>query len=165
MIAVDTLLQQRHRGNNPIKVALVGAGASARMIALHLLIPVQGVRLVAVADRSLVNALQTFREGGVSAANEAATQGVLEDTINRGGCAITDNATLFCESAMVDIIIDATGAVEFGAQLAMRAIENHKHLVLVNTELDSTLGPILKVHADKAGVTVTNTDGDEPGWP
>jgi predicted homoserine dehydrogenase-like protein len=163
MIAVDTLLLQRHRENNPIKVALVGAGASARMIALHLLIPVQGIRLVAIADRSLDNALQTFQEGGVSAVTKAATQGVLEDTINRGACAITDNATLFCESGMVDIIIDATGAVEFGAQLAMRAIENRKHLVLVNTELDSTLGPILKVHAEKAGVTVTNTDGDEPG--
>jgi predicted homoserine dehydrogenase-like protein len=35
--------------------------------------------------------------------------------------------------------------------------------VLINTELDSTLGPILKVHADRAGVIVTNTDGDEPG--
>jgi predicted homoserine dehydrogenase-like protein len=110
MIAVDTLLLQRHRENNPIKVALVGAGASARMIALHLLIPVQGIRLVAIADRSLDNALQTFQEGGVSAVTKAATQGVLEDTINRGACAITDNATLFCESGMVDIIIDATCA-------------------------------------------------------
>jgi len=36
-------------------------------------------------------------------------------------------------------------------------------VVLVNAELDSLLGPILKAKADKAGVVVTHTDGDEPG--
>jgi predicted homoserine dehydrogenase-like protein len=34
---------------------------------------------------------------------------------------------------------------------------------LVNAELDSMLGPILKQKADRAGVVLTNTDGDEPG--
>jgi predicted homoserine dehydrogenase-like protein len=29
--------------------------------------------------------------------------------------------------------------------------------------LDGTLGPILKVYADKAGVVITNADGDQPG--
>src|SRR5262249_12588078 len=40
---------------------------------------------------------------------------------------------------------------------------NGKHVVMVNAELDSLLGPILKTKADSAGVVVTNTDGDEPG--
>jgi predicted homoserine dehydrogenase-like protein len=35
--------------------------------------------------------------------------------------------------------------------------------VLVNAELDSLIGPILKAKADRAGVVVTHTDGDEPG--
>jgi len=34
---------------------------------------------------------------------------------------------------------------------------------LVNAELDSLVGPILKAKADEAGVVITNTDGDEPG--
>ena len=33
----------------------------------------------------------------------------------------------------------------------------------MNAELDATLGPILKVKADNAGVVITNTDGDQPG--
>jgi predicted homoserine dehydrogenase-like protein len=33
----------------------------------------------------------------------------------------------------------------------------------LNAELDATVGPILKVHADSAGVVYTYTDGDEPG--
>jgi len=45
----------------------------------------------------------------------------------------------------------------------MAAIDGHKHLVLVDAELDATVGPILKKKADEAGVVITNTDGDEPG--
>jgi predicted homoserine dehydrogenase-like protein len=33
----------------------------------------------------------------------------------------------------------------------------------VNAELDSLIGPILKMKADRAGVVITHTDGDEPG--
>ena len=47
--------------------------------------------------------------------------------------------------------------------MVLRAFEHGKHVVLVNAELDSLLGPILKVKADQAGVVLTHTDGDEPG--
>jgi predicted homoserine dehydrogenase-like protein len=53
--------------------------------------------------------------------------------------------------------------VEFGAAVALESIAHGKHTVIVNAELDSTLGPILKTKADAAGVVLTNTDGDEPG--
>jgi predicted homoserine dehydrogenase-like protein len=43
------------------------------------------------------------------------------------------------------------------------AFSHGKHVVLVNAELDSLIGPILKAKADEAGVVVTHTDGDEPG--
>ena len=33
----------------------------------------------------------------------------------------------------------------------------------MNAELDGTVGCILKVYADRAGVVLTNTDGDQPG--
>ena len=45
----------------------------------------------------------------------------------------------------------------------MRAVEHGKHIILMNVELDATLGPILKAHADRAGVVYSNSDGDEPG--
>jgi predicted homoserine dehydrogenase-like protein len=43
------------------------------------------------------------------------------------------------------------------------AIANGKPIVLVNAELDSLLGPLLKAKADAADVVITHTDGDEPG--
>jgi predicted homoserine dehydrogenase-like protein len=52
--------------------------------------------------------------------------------------------------------------VESGARVATEAIANRKHVLLVNAELDATVGPILKVLADRAGVVITNADGDEP---
>ena len=47
--------------------------------------------------------------------------------------------------------------------VVLEAFDHGKHVVLVNAELDSLLGPIIKAKADKAGVVVTHTDGDEPG--
>jgi len=163
MIAIDELLRQRHEHGDPIKVALVGAGAAARMIALQFLTPVKGIRLVAIGNRTLANAGQAYKEAGVNSTTTVANAGELEGAIAKGVHAVTDNPMLLCEASNVDVIVDVTGTVEFGARLAMYSIQNRKHLVLVNTELDSTLGPLLKVHADRAGVTITNTDGDEPG--
>ena len=53
--------------------------------------------------------------------------------------------------------------MEFSAQVVFKAIEHRKHVIMMNAELDGTVGPILKVYADKAGVVLTNVDGDQPG--
>jgi predicted homoserine dehydrogenase-like protein len=163
MLIVDKFLKQRHEEGNPIRVGMVGAGASAWMTALHLMTPVPGIRLVAVANRTLERAGRLFKDAGVSSVVDAKSHGDLEGAIAKGDCVITNDPTLLCDAEAIDVIVDTTGAVEFAAKLALRAIENRKHVVLGNTELDSTLGPILKVRADAAGVTLTNTDGDEPG--
>jgi predicted homoserine dehydrogenase-like protein len=34
---------------------------------------------------------------------------------------------------------------------------------MMNAELDGTLGPILKTYADRAGIVISNTEGDQPG--
>jgi predicted homoserine dehydrogenase-like protein len=53
--------------------------------------------------------------------------------------------------------------VEFGARVVLSAIENGKHVVVMNAELDATLGPLLKTRAEDAGVVYTASDGDQPG--
>jgi len=86
----------------------------------------------------------------------------LDAAIAAGRPAITDDPTLLTSSPAIDVIVEATGEVEFGGGVALAAIEAGKHLVLVNAELDSTLGPILKVKADAAGVVLTDMAGDQP---
>ncbi len=59
--------------------------------------------------------------------------------------------------------VEVTGTIEAAANVVLEAFDHGKHMVLVNAELDSLLGPILKAKADRSGVVVTHTDGDEPG--
>lgn len=163
MIIVDKALEKRHHDGNPVKVALIGAGYMGRGIALEIIGGMIGMKLVAVCNRTLAQAERTYVEAGVDSIKTVHTAAELTDAIRRGQYAITDDPFAVCAAEGVEAVIDATGETEFGAHVAMAAIENRKHLILMNAELDSTVGPILKVHADKAGVVITYTDGDEPG--
>jgi predicted homoserine dehydrogenase-like protein len=63
----------------------------------------------------------------------------------------------------IDVIVSATRSPEGGATNALAAIEHGKHVVMVDKEADSVVGPMLKRLADQAGVVFTTDDGDEPG--
>src|SRR6266851_7077223 len=86
-----------------------------------------------------------------------------ELTINRVLPLLTDNPSVLTNCDAVDILLEVTGTVEAAAGVVLEAFDRGKHVVLVNAELDSLLGPILKAKADRAGVVVTHTDGEEPG--
>lgn len=163
MILIDRALEQRHLDNRPIRVAVVGAGFMARGIALQIFHAVVGMRLVAISNRHLERAAQAYQEAGVDDVAAVTSVAELEAAIAAGRFAITDDPSVLCQSPSVDIVVEVTGAVEFGAHVTMEAIRHGKHVVLMNAELDGTLGPILQVYARKAGVIVTNTDGDQPG--
>ena len=47
--------------------------------------------------------------------------------------------------------------------MALEAFKHGKDVVLMNAEIDATIGPILDVYADKHGVILSACDGDEPG--
>jgi predicted homoserine dehydrogenase-like protein len=63
----------------------------------------------------------------------------------------------------VDLIVDTTGSVEFGAHVLLEAFKHGKDVVLMNAELDATIGPILQTYANKHGVILSACDGDEQG--
>jgi predicted homoserine dehydrogenase-like protein len=163
MILVDTALHKRHAEGNPVRVAMVGAGFMARGIALQINSAVPGMELVAISNRHIDGARRAYEEAGIADMYEVGTVQQLEEAIARNQAAITVDPFLLCEAAGIDAIIEVTGAIEFGAQVVLRALENHKHVIMMNAELDGTIGPILKVKADKAGVVITNADGDQPG--
>jgi len=70
---------------------------------------------------------------------------------------------LLCRAEQIDVLVDLTGSVEFGAHVVLEAARNGKHSVLMNAELDATIGPILGVHVRRHGVIMSACDGDEPG--
>lgn len=163
MIIVDKALERRHEEGNPIRVAQVGAGYMGRGVALQIITATVGMKLVAVSNRTLSEADRAYREAGVDSVRVVETVAQLEEAIARGQYAITDDAMLLCQAGGIDAVIEVTGTIEFGARVALKAIEHGKHVILMNAELDATLGPILKVYADRAGVVITNSDGDQPG--
>ena len=163
MILIDNALRKRHADDRPIRVGMVGAGFMARGIALQFLQSVVGMRLVAISNRTVANAERAFREAGADEVRHVQNVAQLEDAIRQGQYAVAEDALLLCRSESIDVVIEVTGAVELGARVVLEAIRHRKHVVLMNAELDGTVGPILQVHAQKAGVVLTNADGDQPG--
>ena len=163
MIIVDTALKKRHKENHPIRCAMIGAGFMGRGVALQILNFVQGMELVAISNRHVEGAKRAYNEAGVEEVRTVETDKQLDEAVTQGHYAVTEDAMLLCQAEGIDIVIEVTGTVEFGAQVAMKAIQNCKHVVTMNAELDGTVGSILKVHADQAGVIFTGADGDQPG--
>ena len=64
--SVDTALREREAAGRPIRVGMVGAGATGRAIALQLGTPVPGIRLVAIANRTPEHGERAFREAGIT---------------------------------------------------------------------------------------------------
>jgi len=163
MILVDKELEKRQQTDNPVRVALVGAGYSGRNIAYQIINSFPGLRLVAISNRTIAKARNAYASAGVAEIKEVVNARDLEQSILNKRFAITDDAAVLCEAEGVDAVIETTGTIDFAAGVVLRAIEHGKHTIVLNCELDATLGPILKVRADQANVIYSNSDGDEPG--
>jgi predicted homoserine dehydrogenase-like protein len=163
MIIVDSLLASRAVAGRPVQVGMVGAGFMAKGIANQITNAVPGMRLAVIANRTLSRAVECFRIAGVTEPRSVRSRAELEECIRSGIPAVTDDPFLLCTAGGLDCLVDVTGAVEHGAQVTMEAIRNGRHVVTMNAELDGTVGPILKQHADRAGVILTGSDGDQPG--
>jgi predicted homoserine dehydrogenase-like protein len=162
MIIIDNALRKREAEGNPIRVGMIGAGFMGRGLINQIAHSVPGQRMAAVFNRHPQKALDAYRYAGLEPI-VADTQAELEDAIRDGRPAVTDDPFLLCRSEQIDCLVDVTGAVEFGARVVLDAFANGKHVVLMNAELDATIGPILQVYARKHGVLLSACDGDQPG--
>ncbi|MBA8793244.1 putative homoserine dehydrogenase-like protein [Friedmanniella endophytica] len=163
MIIVDTALERRAAEGRPVRVAMVGAGFMGRGLTNQIVNSVPGMQLVAIANRSVANAERAYREAGVTDPAHAATAAEVDVAVAAGRAVVTDDYTAVTDAGCVEAIVEVTGAVEFGCHVVVRAIEQGKHVVLMNAEVDATVGPILARMAQAAGVVYTGCDGDQPG--
>lgn len=163
MILVDRALEERARSGDPIRVGLVGAGFMGRGIARQIVTAVPGIRLAAIANRTLEKADRAYREAGADHVVAAEDERALEQAIASGRYAVTEDAVALSRAEGIDAVIEVTGTIDHAAAVTLEAIEHGKHVVLMNAEVDATVGPLLKTKADRAGVVYTNADGDQPG--
>ncbi|MGG6293845.1 NAD(P)H-dependent oxidoreductase [Leptolyngbya sp. AN02str] len=163
MIIVDTALKARAESGNPVRVGMIGSGFMGRGIANQIANSVPGMELVAIYSRDIEAARFAYNQAGIENVVVVKSVGELEDAIAKGNYAITDDAMLLCRAEHIDALVEVTGTIEFGAHVVLEAIAHKKHVILMNAEMDSTIGPILKVYADREGVILTACDGDQPG--
>jgi predicted homoserine dehydrogenase-like protein len=119
--------------------------------------------LSAIADRTPANARRVYSELGLTDVTLADSTADVERAVFLGVPCITSDPYAVTKAGNIDVIVEVTGNVEHGARVVTSAIKWGKHVVLMNAELDATLGPLLKRLADQAQVIYTGCDGDQPG--
>jgi len=124
---------------------------------------VPGMRMAAVYNRRPERAHHVYTYSGCENIVVASTQSQLDNAIREGRPTVAEDPFHICRSDQIDVIVDVTGSVEFGAHIILEAFRHGKSVVLMNAEVDATIGPILQVYARQYGVILSACDGDEPG--
>ena len=117
-----------------------------------------------VSDIDLASSRLAFTRAGFSDDDivECDSRSAALQAIERDQRVILSDPLLMMDLPL-DVIAEATGSAEAGAVHVSEAIRNGKHVTMINKEADVTVGPILKHHADRAGVVYTAVDGDQHG--
>jgi predicted homoserine dehydrogenase-like protein len=163
MIIVDRALEAREEEGRPIRVGMIGAGFMGQGLTNQIVNSVRGMRMSAVYNRHPERARHVFEYAGCTNVVEASSQRGLDEAIRRGSPVVAEDPFTICRSDEIDVVVDVTGSVEFGAQIILEAFKHGKPVVLMNAEVDATLGPILRIYARKHGTILSACDGDEPG--
>src|SRR5882672_423100 len=120
---VDTALRDRQEKGTPIRVGVVGAGATGRAIALQLATPAPGIRLAAMANRTVANAERALREAGITEWSQVSSAREAEAAIGAGRTVLTDDASVLTDCDAIDIIVEVTGTIEAAAHVVLRAFD------------------------------------------
>jgi predicted homoserine dehydrogenase-like protein len=138
-------LRQRENAGQPIYVGIVGLGSMGRAIA-HQISITPGMRMGFLADKD------------ISRAGQAAK-------LCRAAVHVTTDAMVALENHRIpcDVLVEATNSIVAAYDYCMAAINRKAHVVLMNAEVDLTLGFLLRSAAKKNGVVVTSDAGDQHG--
>jgi predicted homoserine dehydrogenase-like protein len=153
------LLLERDVAGKPLRVGLIGAGKFGSMF-LAQAQRTRGLHVLGVADLDPVRARDALARVGWQLERIAAR--TLGEAIERGTTWIGEDALALIAHPALDVVIDATGHPAAGIRHALAAIENGKHIVMVNVEADALVGPLLAQRARAAGVVYSLAYGDQP---
>ncbi len=163
MILIDTALHKRDAENNPIKVAVIGAGIMGQGIINQIFRYSPGIDVVVIYNRTLSKAENAIKNIGIENYAIAESNAQYNKARELNKMVLTQNIDVLCEAADVDVVIEVTGTIEFATKTILKAFESGKHVLSFNAEIDATIGPILKYKAEQSGVRYTVAEGDQPG--
>lgn len=164
MIGLNTRLRQLEEAGGSIRVGIIGAGQMGRGMVSQIML-MRGMIPAILGSNKIEDVILAYREAGVKDEDILVARKLSEvnSGMERGKFIATDRSDLVSQANLVDVVVDATGVIEAGARFALDAIENKKHIVMLNVEADVVIGSILKKKADEAGIIYTGSAGDEPG--
>jgi predicted homoserine dehydrogenase-like protein len=145
----------------PIRVAIIGIGSAGKGL-FYQSGMTPGIECVTIADIKLDKAVEAADAFGRKY-RVVSNLGGLHDAIRQGFVAVCEDGDLLAQAEPVDVVIDASSTIEGGGRFAITAIENRKHIVMMNSEADLIFGPYLMHLAEKNDVVYTSCDGDQPG--
>lgn len=160
-LAAELAAHTAKRG--PVTVGLAGAGQMGTDIVVQLAL-MSGVRLGAVSEVRTELAVDAILMSGRDRADIAHTNSAsaIDAAIEGNRIAVTEDYHALCGSGHIDVVIDATGNPNVGTMIALEAMRQGKHVVMLNVEADICIGRFLKAEAQKAGVVYSGAAGDEP---
>ena len=163
MIIIDKALKKREEHNNPIRIAVIGAGEMAKGIINQITNYTPGIIVAATYNRTLKKVINLYESVGIDNYKIIDKPSDFEKAISGNIPIITQNIEAICKEPKIDVIIEVTGTVNFAAETILLAIKNKKNVLSFNVEVDATLGPIINQKAKSAGVKYSVADGDQPG--
>jgi predicted homoserine dehydrogenase-like protein len=87
----------------------------------------------------------------------------LNKVISQGIIAICEEGRWISQAKGINAIIEASNSITPAAECAITALQHHKHVILMNSEIDLIYGPLLSSIATDNGVVCTSCDGDQYG--
>jgi len=165
MLGMNYKLQELEKAGTPIYAGIVGAGQMGRGMVGQMM-SMKGMRPAVVVDVVLENAKNAYNHAGLTEDRDYAIAETVEEgnrLLREGRFVATVNNELATKCDAISCAVDATGVPEVGAKVAIDAINNGKHIVMLNVETDVCIGHILYKLATNAGVVYTGSAGDEPG--
>ncbi len=157
-------LRKRQEEGNPIRVGLVGCGQMGSGM-VHVTHGMTGLNVQVVADIDPSRPKAMFKSLGIPDSLVCSTnkKSEAEDALKQGKFVVTEDALLLPRLEGLEVVVEATGSTEIGAQVAWNCILNNKHVVMLNVETDVTVGVFLNRMARNSGCVYTVASGDEPG--
>jgi predicted homoserine dehydrogenase-like protein len=165
MIMVDSAIEARLKTGRPVMVGMYGCGFMGRGTLINIERYMKVLRVAAICNRSVERAINVYLDAGIGRTDivETSSSSIMTEALKFGKRVVTSDPSLIARSPLIDIVLETTGHIEYGAGVTLDCIQNRKDIVSLNVELDATIGQLLRTQAEAAGVIFSGADGDQPG--
>ncbi len=152
-------LAARAESDNPLRIGLIGAGKFATTF-LTLARNLNGLHILGIADLSVDRVCRALRNAEWQAEQYAATS--FDHALKTGTTYMTEDTGALIAADGPEIIVEATGNAMAGVRHGLKAIDEGRHLIMVNVEADALAGPLLSERASASGIVYSLAYGDQP---